>query len=561
LSISLAFLLVLLDKNVGWIYGFSVYILNLMKKWMTCMELKILNQRLLDDASFWKGKNVLLPKYDRKKVPVKSICFSAGRMAYGHTGDIMQDLLNLDPDTGLMVGVETFSPKYVTELAASDFLMTQPIFENEKGKVVPKVQGAIQSILFVDGNTSSLAWAKLLEFARDPQVQFATINAPEGAYGVSYSGGEFATPINPVLKKDMEEGTINSDPAKWTAFAMERFKAGLKFAMVSCTNFSGNGHFTGATLRTVAKAWEEKGLAPKGFVKYLSDEKQFSFPNCMIDRIAVSPDEATQKVMASIGIRSNMVVTEKARYWAVEDIFPAGRPKFEKAEGVFMEKTYEDVKKYEDMKLRILNMAHSTIAGIGVLLGYKGKYGIYNAMQKKEIAALIQKIIDIVIKTVGSPKQMDPKAFAKAAIERLNNSNIPDDPMRIALNGSTKMLPRFMDTYFAGEAKGLSKEELNYVLLPVAGFMRYTMGIDDKGEKYNLEDDPLKELLIKCGSNAKIGDKSSVSSFKELITHKDIVGKDLYKHGDTGATLESMIAKMLAGNGSVEKTLKEYVKV
>jgi fructuronate reductase len=524
------------------------------------MELKVLNQQLLDDASFWKGKNVLLPKYDRKKLPVKSVCFSAGRMAYAHTGDIMQDLLNLAPETGLMVGVETFAPKYVTELAASDYLMTQPIFENEKGKVIPKVQGAIHSILFVDGNKTSLAWAKLMEYARDPQIQFATINAPEGAYGVNYSHGNFATPINPVLIKDMEEGTINSDPAKWTAFALERFKAGLKLAMVSCTNFSGNGHYTGATLRTVAKAWEEKGFAAKGFVQYLSEPSKCSFPNCMIDRIAVAPDESTQKVMDDLGIRSNMVVTEKARYWAVEDIFPAGRPAFEKAEGVFMEKTYEDVKKYEDMKLRILNMSHSTIAGLGVLLGFRGKFGIFNAMQNKELATLIQKIIDIVIKTVGSPKQMDPKAFAKAAIERLNNPNIPDDPMRIALNGSTKMLPRFLDTYYAGEEKGLSKEELNLILLPVAGFLRYTMGVDDKGVKYDLEGDPIKDLLVKCGSAAKLGDASSVSAFKELISNSAVMGKDLYSHGDTGKTLEGYTSKMLGGNGAVEKLLKELVK-
>jgi fructuronate reductase len=255
-----------------------------------------------------------------------------------------------------------------------------------------------------------------------------------------------------------------------------------------------------------------------------------------------------------------MVVTEKARYWAVEDIFPGGRPKFENAEGVFMEKTYEDVKKYEDMKLRILNMSHSTIAGIGVLLGYRGNYGIYNAMQNKDIASLIQKIIDLVVKTVGKPKQMDPKTFAKAAIERLNNPNIPDDPMRIALNGSTKMHPRFLDTYFAGEEQGLSKEELKIALLPVAGFIRYTMALDDKGTAYNLEGDPQKALLEKCGREAKLGDAKSVSAFREIISNKDIMGKDLYSHDDTGKTLEAMVAKMLEGKGAVEKTLKEYLK-
>lgn len=524
------------------------------------MEMKVLNQRLLEDSRFWKGKNVLLPNYDRTKLPIKAISFSAGKMAYGHTGDILQDLLNQDPKTGLMVGVETYSPKYVTELSASDYLMTQLIFENENGKVIPKIQGAIQSMLFIDGNINSLAWAKLLEYARDPEVQFATINAPEGVYGVIYNGGDFAEPVNPVLIKDMEEGTVNSDPAKWTAFARERFKAGLKFALVSCTNFSGNGHHTGATVRTVAKAWEEKGFAPKGFVKYLSDPKQFSFPNCMIDRIAVNPDENTRKIMEKLGIRSNLVVTEKVRYWAVEDIFPAGRPRFEKAEGVFMEDSYEEVKKYEDMKLRILNMSHSVIAGLGVLLGYRGNYGIYKGMQDQDLTDLIDRIIAIVIKTVERPKKMDPRDFAKAAIERLNNPNIPDDPMRIAFNASNKMLPRFLDTFYAGQAKGLSQDELELVLLPVAGFLRYTMGIDDQIQTYNLEEDPNKELLMACAAKAKIGDPASAVAFKDAIAHKGIMGQDLYQLGETGATLEEMVGKMLSGPGAVRRTLQEYLK-
>ncbi|HYH02847.1 MAG TPA: hypothetical protein VEC37_07080 [Bacillota bacterium] len=521
--------------------------------------MKVLNQHLLDNPSFWSGKNVLLPKFDRRNLPVKSIAFSAGRMAYGHTGDILQDLLNQDPNTGLMVGVETFSPKYVTELSVSDFLMTQLIFENEKGKVIPKVQGAIQSILFLDGSPNNLSWNKLMEYAHDPGLQFATINAPEGAYGVTYSGGEYAEPFNPVLIKDMEEGTINSDPAKWTAFALERFKAGLKLAMVSCTNFSGNGHLTGATLRTVARAWEAKGFAPAGFAAYLADPSRFSFPNCMIDRIAVSPDPNTLKVLSDLGIRSNLVVTEKVRYWAVEDIFPAGRPRFEAAEGVFMEDSYEEVKKYEDMKLRILNMSHSLIAGLGVLLGYRGKYGIYNAMQDSELTDLIERIIAIVIKTVESPKQLDPKVFAKDALERLNNPNIPDDPMRIAFNGSAKMLPRFMDTYFAGQAKGLSQAELNAVLLPVAGFLRYTLGVDDQGEAYQLEDDPHKELLISCAAKANINDPESASAFRDIISYQAIMGQNLYQNNETGSTMESMLRNMLAGPGSVRKTLTAFL--
>ena len=480
-------------------------------------------------------------------------------MAFGHTGDILQDLLNQGDADGTMVGIETFAARYCADLDASDSLMTQLIYENEKGKVVPKVQGAIVKVLYVDDNRDSLTYKKLMEYGRNPQLQFATINAPEMVYGVVYKGGEFAEPVSKAVIADMEEGTVKSDPGKWTAFALERFNAGLPFAMVSCTNFSGNGHHTGATVRTVARAWEEKGFAPKGFVEYLSDPARFSFPNCMIDRIAVPPDAKTAEVMATLDVDSNIVVTERTRYWVVEDVFPGGRPKFENAIGVIMEPTYEEVKKYEDMKLRILNMAHSTIAGLGVLLGYKGQYAIYAAMQDKDLTDIIDQIIELVINTIEWPRGMNPRQFAEDTIVRLNNANIPDDPMRIAFNASTKMLPRFMGTYYAGRAKGMSEDDLDVVLLPVAGFLRYTLGLDDAGEGYSLENDPIRERLVELGQKAKLGDSSSVSALVELIADAAVMGKDLYGYGGTGKRLEAFTAKMLAGTGAVREVLRGFL--
>jgi fructuronate reductase len=530
------------------------------------MPLRVLSQDLLNDKPFWSGKPALLPRYDRVNLPITSVSFSAGRMAYGHTGDILQDLLNQDaqngarkhgPRVGLMAGIETFAMRYVTELAASDYLVTQLIYENEKGVAIPKIQGAIKTVLMVDDNTASISWQRMMEWARDPRVQFATINAPEGAYGVTYAGGDFAEPQSPNVKKDLEDGSALSDPGKWTAFALERFKADLPFAMVSCTNFSGNGKVTGGTLRLMARAWEKLGRAPAGFLAYLSDPARFSFPNTMIDRIAVPPDEVALATMEKIGVRSTVVVTEKVRYWAVEDRFPAGRPPFDQAEGVFMCPDHDDVKRYEDMKLRILNMSHSTIAGLGALLGYRGKYGVYRAMQDKNVTGVIFKILDLVMRVIDRPKGIDPRDFAKDAITRLNNANIPDDPMRIAFHGSTKMKFRFMDTYYAGQKKGISENELAVLLLPVAGFLRYTLGIDDQGVAYALEDDPIKARLAACGAAATLGDPSSAAAFKDLIGDSDVMGTDLYAHGNTGRTLESLVGKMLKGQGAVRAAVSE----
>lgn len=524
------------------------------------MEQKTLCQSLLKDDSFWKEKNALLPKYDRQKTDITGLCFSPGRMGYGHLADIVQDVLDQGAPAGLIAGVETFSMDNFVSLASSDWLSTQMIYGDEKDAVTPKIQGAMSTVLFINNNDKTLAWNRFLDFARDPKLQYATINAPEGAYGMVYHDGDFAEPVSAAVKGDMEQGTVNSDPAKWTRFALERYKAGLKFALVSCTNFSKNGFFTGATVRTIARAWEEKGIAPKGFVKYLLDPKQFSFPNCMIDRIAVSPDDKTFETLRNLGINSSIVVTEETRYWAVEDVFPNGRPAFEKAKGVFMCDSFEEVKQYEDMKLRILNMSHSVIAGLGVLLGYKGNYGIYKAMQDKEIVGIINRIISIVIDTIDSPKKLNSKDFAANAIQRLINPNIPDDPMRIAINASTKMLPRFMETFFEGRKKGISEDRLKVILLPVAGFLRYTLGVDDKGEKYELETDPLKDMFIELQKVVKVGQPASAKNFEKLISDKSVMGENLYSEGTLGKEMEMIAAKMLEGNDSVRKTLKELLK-
>ena len=526
----------------------------------TPLTARTLTQELLEDTPFWEGKNVLRPRFDRRRLPVKAISFSAGRMAYAHTGDILQDLLAGDSDTGMMLGVETHAARYVSDLAATDYLMTQLIFEDEKGASTPKIQGAIQSVLFVDDNTRSLSWHRLMELARDPRIRFATINAPEGAYGMAYVDGEFAEPISHAVRQDMLEGTVASDAGKWTAFARERFAAGLPFAVVSCTNFSSNGLVTGAVLRTMAKAWEAKGFAPKGLVGYLSDPARFAFPSCMVDRTAVAPDEQAAAVIERLGFRSNLVVTERTRYWVVEDCFPAGRPAFDRAEGVFVEASYDEVKKYEDMKIRILNMVNSTIGGLGVLLGHRGKYGVWRAMQDADLVELMRRISDIAIQTMRHPTKMDPRTFARDSFVRLSNPNIPDDPMRAALNGSTKMLPRFLDTYFAGRDKGLDPARLDLVLLPVAGFLRYTLGIDDQGETYALEDDPIKGVLASCGGRAKLGDPESVSALAELITRKDLMGKDLFAQGDTGKRLQDLVGRMLTSPGSVRRTLQAHLQ-
>jgi len=490
---------------------------------------KALNNALLNDKSFWEGKNASLPQYCRESTPINAICFSMGRMGFGHFADIIQDILNKGGKAGTIAGVETFSKQYYDGLIAADTLVTQIIYGNEKGQALPKIQGAITKALFLGEDDTTEDWQFILKLAQDPNVQYATINAPEIVYGMKYDGGDFATPSAPKVIADMENGTYTSDPGKWTKFALERFKAGLNFAFVSCTNFSKNGFFTGAVIRTMGRAWEEKGFAPKGFTEYLSDKNRMGFPNTMVDRIAVSPDAAVSALMEKIDLASSVIVTEENRYWAIEDVFPGGRPEFEKADGVFMCENFEELKKYEDMKLRILNMSHTVIASLGVLLGYRGAYGIYKAMQDERITNIISAIIKIVESVIAHPSGIKVETFVSDTFKRLNNPNIPDDPMRIALNASTKIMPRLMDTYWDAYEEGKCPCELEVILKPVAGILRYTLAVDDCGEEYKLEDDPALDLMKACAEKAKAG-ACAKEAFKEMLEDAHIFGKNMFDY-------------------------------
>ena len=323
---------------------------------------------------------------------------------------------------------------------------------------------------------------------------------------------------------------------------------------MSCTNFSRNGFFTGAVLRTMARAWEEKGYAPKGFLAYLSDPSQVGFTNTMIDRIAVSPDDVVRARMAEMDLESSVVVTEENRYWAIEDVFPGGRPAFDRAKGVFMCPNFADVKKYEDMKLRVLNMSHTTFASLGVLLGNRGAYGIYKCMQDKTLVDIITKIMDIVRGVIERPAAIDPADFIADTFDRLNNPNIPDDPMRIALNASTKITPRLMETYWEARERGVCPCKLSVILKPVAGFLRYCAGVDDAGVEYKLEDDPIRDTLVACGEAAKSGVKAE-EAFRPLLSNASVFGRDLYTEPEVLSELCRLTDAMFAGPGAVRAAI------
>ena len=87
----------------------------------------------------------------------------------------------------------------------------------------------------------------------------------------------------------------------------------------------------------------------------------------MVDRIVPATSESDRDEISSrLGVRDEaMVVTEPFSQWVIEDDFVNGRPAWENVGAEMV----EDVRPFEEMKLRMLNGTHSTLAYLGYLAG------------------------------------------------------------------------------------------------------------------------------------------------------------------------------------------------
>ena len=88
-----------------------------------------------------------------------------------------------------------------------------------------------------------------------------------------------------------------------------------------------------------------------------------------------------------LGLRDEAAVsTEGFAQWVIEDDFAAGRPRWEAAGAELV----RDVRPYQELKLRLLNGAHSAIAYLGALLG---KPFVADVMADPALARFIERLM------------------------------------------------------------------------------------------------------------------------------------------------------------------------
>ena len=507
----------------------------------------VLNNESIKNREAWEALGYRLPKFDRDAMVEKTVKnptwlhFGAGNIFKAFQADACQRLLDAGlSDTGI-IAAERREKK-----PEQNDNLTVKVTLKADGNVEKAVVASIAEKVYLYGNE-----ARLKEIFENPSLQMVSFTITEKGYALYDAKGELLPDIAADLAGKPEDA--KSYMGKLTALLCARYlKNKAPLAMVSMDNCSHNGDKLKAAISCFAKAW-----GGDGFNSWIAEK--VSFPWSMIDKITPGPDASVAAMLKEDGLEDGtpFVNAEECEYLVIEDSFPNGRPCLEKAGIYFTDR--ETVDKVERMKVcTCLNPLHTSLAVFGCLLGF-------DRIWKEMRDADLHKLVEIIgykegLPVVTDPGIISPKAFIDAVVnERVPNPFLPDMPQRIAMDTSQKLPIRFGETIKAYLASDdLDVNDLKLIPLVHAGWLRYLMGVDDKGEVFEQSPDPLLETAKAYVKDMKLGEKPDKKKLEGLLRNASIFGVDLVDAG-LAEKIYDYFTELTEGVGAVRKTLHKYV--
>ena len=533
-----------------------------------------LAKNALKDPSEWKRAGIRLPEAEmeemisRTKSEPRWVHVGPGNIFRGYVAVLAQELLDSgDMVSGITV-LSTFDQEVISRIYEPYDNLALQVIMRPKGDLEKRVVASVGEVLRGDRNWSG-EWERAKEVFRHPGLQMVSFTITEKGYHIQDMSGSYY----PEVLEDFEGGWDRRIPkngmALMTALLYERFLEGAyPLALVSMDNFSHNGDRLFHSVVTFAREWEKRGLVSPEFVAYLENPEKVSFPWSMIDKITPRPDETVARKLQELGFAdTELVITDKHTYIApfvntegpqylvIEDAFPNSRPPLEKAGVRFTDRKTVDL--VERMKVcTCLNPLHTALAIFGCLLGYTS---IASEMRDPSLVKLVRTIgYREGMPVVADPGIFVPSEFLQEVLEeRFPNPYIPDTPQRIATDTSQKLPIRYGETLKHYRARAdLDVTSLEAIPLVIAGWCRYLLGLNDRGEPMPLSPDPLLPELRRYVGGIELGGDLPEGALVPLLRSERLFGSDLYELG-LASKIEGYFKNMIQGPGAVRRTLDE----
>ncbi|CAN7263517.1 mannitol dehydrogenase family protein [Mesorhizobium sp. LjRoot246] len=368
--------------------------------------------------------SVATPSYDRNQVVPGIVHLGVGAFHRAHQAAYVDDCLAAGETGWSITGVSLRSADTRDALAPQDGLYTLAIRSGGEEKL--RVIGSIGAMLVAPEDPGAV-----LAALADPNTRIVTLTITEKAYLRAAGGGLDAA--HPDIVHDLANPQMPKTAHGFLAEALVRRRAAgtPPFTVLCCDNLPANG----ATLHRLLA--EFAGLRDAKLAKHIADE--VAFPSSMVDRIVPATTDADRtRIAVELGVQDAWpVMTEPFCQWVVEDNFPGGRPAWEKF-GVTM---VDDVRPFEDMKLRLLNGSHSAIAYLGLLSGHAT---VDRAFADPAIRQFVDRLWAEAIPTLPEGAGLDTGAYTAELAERFSNTALAHRTAQIANDGSQKLPQRII---------------------------------------------------------------------------------------------------------------------
>ncbi len=366
--------------------------------------------------------------YDRASLVPTVVHVGPGVFHRAHQAVYADEVLRTGSRSGAVWGVSLRSPTTRNALARNDFLYHVV----ERTSSAPDVVRPVGALLGVDVAAEGVepALARLV----DPAVTVVTVTVTEHGYCATSPGGPL-DPRRPEVLHDLRHPQApRSLPGLLLEALVRRRAAGTEpFTVVSCDNLPGNGKAIAQVVLDLAE-YRESSLSAwvRGNV---------AFPSSMVDRMVPATTDEDRRQLRESGIDDAWpVVTEPFTQWVLEDVFPTGRPPWERV-GVEM---VADVGRHEQAKLRILNAAHSALAYWGLIAGHRFVWQA--AVDRTLLAATRDLLLTEVIPTLATPPGWDLHGYAEQVLRRFSDPGLPYTTAKVASDGSQKLPVRLIPT-------------------------------------------------------------------------------------------------------------------
>lgn len=249
--------------------------------------------------------------------------------------------------------------------------------------------------------------------------------------------------------------------------------------VLTCDNLPSNGVMCRNAVLGMARA-RDSGLAD-----WITETCRF--PSTMVDRIVPALDSAASATLRDLlGHEDpNGILCEPFRQWVIEDDFACGRPDWA-AVGAEM---VMDVEPFEEMKLRMLNGAHSFLAYLGALHGHAT---IADCMADDVFReAAYRLMMSEQAPTLSMPGTVDLAVYAAQLIKRFSNSKLHHKTTQIAMDGSQKLPQRLLTPCAVNLEQG---RDWSLTALAIAGWARYVRGTNESGAPVPVHDPMAGEI-------------------------------------------------------------------